>query len=85
MTPHSLIVSLGGYRELAAAVGKSPSRVWRWMDEGIPSRSWTAVVEFAGRKGVPLTLADLAAQRPAPREKMRRGPRPTAPAMQGAA
>lgn len=75
MNPDTLITSLGGHRELAKAIGKSESRVWRWRDEGIPSRSWVAVVALAKRKGVPLTLADLAAQQPVERVKMRRGRR----------
>lgn len=76
MTPHSLITSLGGYRELARAVGRSPSRVHRWQDEGIPPHSWAAVVKAARERGVPITLDELAKMEPATREKMRRGPKP---------
>jgi hypothetical protein len=75
MTPHMLITILGGYREVAAAVGRSPSRVHRWQDEGIPPHAWRAVVAAAKARGVPLSLDELATMKPAAREKMRRGPR----------
>lgn len=76
MTPHSLITTLGGYRALAKAVGRSPSRVHRWQDEGIPPHSWAAVVRAAKARGVAVSLDDLAAMKPGTREKMRRGPKP---------
>jgi hypothetical protein len=78
MTPFALITKLGGYRAVAEAVGRSPSRVHRWQDEGIPAQSWRAVVEAARSRGLSLTLDDLAAMRPAERSKMRRGPRKAA-------
>lgn len=79
MTPHALITSLGGYRHLAAAVGRSPSRVHRWQDEGIPPHAWSAVVRAAKARGVAVTLDELAAMKPGAREKMRRGRRKASP------
>jgi hypothetical protein len=79
MTPHALITSLGGYRDLAVAVGRSPSRVHRWQDEGIPPHAWSAVVRAAKARGVLVTLDELATMKPGTREKMRRGRRKASP------
>jgi hypothetical protein len=78
MTPYALITKLGGYRALANAVGRSPSRVHRWQDEGIPAQSWRAVLAAAHERGLSLTLDDLAAMMPEERSKLRRGPRKAA-------
>lgn len=78
MNPHTLITKLGGYREVAEMVGRSASRVHRWQDEGIPSRAWLDVLAAARTAGVHITMDDLAAMQPAPREKLRRGPRKVA-------
>lgn len=80
MTPHSFITKCGGYKEVAAKVGRHPRAVWRWLDNGIPSRAWSAVAAIAREKGMQVTLDEIAAMRPAPRQKMRRGRRKAVPA-----
>ena len=77
MTPFALINTLGGYRALAERVGRSPSRVHRWQDEGIPPSSWRDVLAAAHAQGLHISLDDIAALEPSPRDKQRRGRRPT--------
>lgn len=73
MTPFALITTLGGYRDVAEALGRHPSSVHRWQDRGIPPECWVAMREHAASLGVELTIDDLAQMQPAPRAKMRRG------------
>lgn len=76
MSPFALINKLGGYRALAERVGRSPSRVHRWQDEGIPPSSWRDVLAAAQAQGLRISLDEIAALEPSPREKQRRGRRP---------
>jgi hypothetical protein len=80
MSPFALIDKLGGYRVLAERVGRSPSRVHRWQDEGIPPSSWRDVLAEAHAQGLRISLDDIAALEVAPREKQRRGRRSAAAA-----
>lgn len=85
MTPFALITKIGGYRDLAAAVGRHPGNVWKWMERGIPADCWLAVRDFARTRGVEVTLEELAAMRPASRPALKRGPKPRSPQQESAA
>jgi hypothetical protein len=55
----SIIVRLGGYREVAPHVGRDPTTVCRWQQTGIPAEHWPAILRLARRKRMRLSLDQL--------------------------
>lgn len=60
MDARTILVELGGYREVAAGLGLSPTRVHNWTRRGIPGRFWPRLLALAQQKGRPqITLGVL--------------------------
>lgn len=52
MQHSKLIERLGGYRVLAEKLGRHPSSVCRWQENGIPPAFWQDVSELAREAGI---------------------------------
>lgn len=62
ITPRRFIITLGGYRKVAARLGKPESTVHGWTaaeDGKLPSRLYRVLAELADEAGVPRPSLDL--------------------------
>lgn len=61
--PIDIIRRFGTQAALARALGVGPTTVNNWVTRGhIPSRHWPKLVRLANRRGVRLSLEELACQ-----------------------
>lgn len=61
MTLDQIIDALGGTDEVAAECDCGPPALSNWKARGIPKARWVDLVTMAKRKGVKLSLDDVAA------------------------
>jgi hypothetical protein len=64
VTHADIIERLGGQSYVGRKLGRDQSTICRWAQNGIPPHAYDAVLRLAARRGITLTLRELAASNP---------------------